>query len=168
MEILHYSVNIEKLKNIQKAQAEKDDADKIELDLQGQENKKRLLKYALPFVHSVLELHNNKCNLSNSSTTGRDGLLGYSKENVDRYLDYIVNTDSHLVWKNNYQVFTFVNKTINGKRDITIWLNSREGSHRATPNLEYSMTSHFDVYGISIEDELEKIAKLCSIYKDNW
>lgn len=168
MEILHYSINIDKLKNIQKQQTIQNSVEEENIKLQGTKNKKRLLKYVLPFVHSILELHNNKCKLANYSTTGRDGLLGYSKVDIQKELEHIVNTDNHLTWQNNYQTFTFINRTVNNTRNLKIWLNSRDGCHKSTPNLEYSMGSYFHVYGKSIENELESIAKLCSRFTDNW
>lgn len=166
MEILYYSINIDKLKTIQEQQTTQNREEKRIKEEQGLLNKKRLLKYVLPFVHSVFELHNNKCNLDYNTSTGKRGLLKINKIDIQKELDFIINTDLHLIWSNNYQTFTFLDE-INGK-NIKIWLNSRDGCHVSTPNLEYSMTSHFDTYGKSIEDELEKIAKFCSRYTDSW
>ncbi len=170
MDILHYTIDIKNLLKVQDQQSQINDFKEREKEREGFENKKRLLKYVLPFMHGVYALHNNKCNRCRVYKTtfnpeGVNGLLGNDKVDIDEKLDYIVNTDSHHVWKNNYQTFT----TKIGGKDITIWLNSREGAHKATPRLEYSMTGlWFDVYGNSIEDVLNEIAKYCAKYTEEW
>lgn len=168
-EIIHYAINLDKLIKIKNDKADKDKAEKERFYREGIENKKRLLKFVLPYVHSVFELHNHKCLKTSTAIGGKIGLLGCNKINVQERIDYIVNTENNHVWSNNFQTFTFINNEINN-REIKIWLNSREGSFKATPNLEYSLLSVEAnlVYGESIEKELEKIAELCSVFTENW
>lgn len=164
MDILHYTVDIKHLLLIQDNQTQINDFAKREKERQGIENKKRLLKYVLPFMHGVYALHNNKCNKRNYSTTGSDGLLGYSKVDIDEKLNYIAKSDSHHMWLDNYQTF----KTKIKNKEIKIWLNSREGAHQSTPRLPYSMTGFDGIYGESVEEVLNDIARYCARYTDEW
>ena len=164
MDILHYTVDIKHLLQVQDQQTQINDFKERERERQGIENKKRLLKYVLPFMHGVYALHNNKCKKTMNSITGSEGLLGLSKKDIDKELDYIVRTDFHLMWSDNYQTF----KTKIKNKEIKIWLNSRGGAFKSTPHLPYSMTGFNDVYGDSIEEELNDIARYCARYTDEW
>ena len=165
MKTLAYTVDIEKLFNAQDSEVTKIDHAKKEFDAIGARNKEQLLRIALPFIHGVYALHNRKCTHTTDSSTGNRGLLGLSQVNIEKEIDYIVNTDSNYVWSNNFTTITV--EVMNGKK-IKIWLNSRNGCHKSTPHLDYSMTSVNSIYGTSIEDELVTIAKYCSRYKDEW
>ena len=164
MDILHYTVDIKHLLQVQDQQTQINDFKEREKERQGIENKKRLLKYVLPFMHGVYALHNNKCKKTRDSSTGSEGLLGLSKKDIDKELNHIVKSDFHLMWLNNYQTF----KTKIQNKEIMIWLNSRGGAHKSTPHLEYSMTGFKDVYGDSIEGVLNDIARYCARYTDEW
>ena len=170
MKVLAYSVNLEKLFNAQDAQLSRNEEKQRLKIKRGAENRERLLKIVLPFVHGVLALHNRKCSYDWNYSTGCDGLLGISKADIQRKIDHIVNTDHHLTWQGNFDTFVF--KV--GNKKIKIWLNDREGgAHRSGAsrylNLPYSMTSFgSDSYGTSVENELLLIAKYCSIFKDEW
>jgi hypothetical protein len=165
MKTIAYSVNVEELFNTQDDQLASNVAEENRKVAIGKANKTRLLKIVLPYVHSVYALHNRKCKRSMSSSTGCKGLLGLNKVNIEKKIDYIVNTDSHFVWSHNFATFKF---DIGG-HNIMIWLNDREGGcYKSTPHLDYSMTSINKVYGTSIKDELIAIAQLCSKYTDDW
>ena len=165
MKTLAYTVDIEKLFNAQDSEVVRIDEAKKKFDAVGSRNKEQLLRIALPFIHGVYALHNRKCTHTSSTSTGNDGLLGLSQKNIEKEIDYIVNTDSSYVWTDNYSCITV---DVMNNRKIKIWLNSRDGCHRSTPRLDYSMTSVNKVYGTSIEDELTTIAEYCSRYKDEW
>jgi hypothetical protein len=164
MKTLAYSVNVEELFNTQDDQYATNVAKENRKVAIGIANKTRLLKIVLPYVHSVYALHNRKCNRTMTSSTGCTGLLGINKVNIEKEIDFIVNTDSHFVWSHNFATFKF---DIGG-HNIMIWLNDRNGCHNSTPHLDYSMTAINKVYGTSIKDELMTIAKLCSKYTDEW
>ena len=165
MKTIAYSVNVEELFNTQDDQLASNVAEENRKVAIGKANKTRLLKIVLPYVHSVYALHNRKCNRTMTSSTGCKGLLGLDKVDIEKKIDFIVNTDSHFVWGHNFGTFKFDI----GESRIMIWLNDREGGcHRSTPHLDYSMTSINKVYGTSIKDELIAIAQLCSKYTDDW
>ena len=165
MKTIAYSVNVEELFNTQDDQLASNVAEENRKVAIGKANKTRLLKIVLPYVHSVYALHNRKCKRSMTSSTGCKGLLGLNKVDIEKKIDYIVNTDSHFVWGHNFGTFKFDI----GESRIMIWLNDREGGcHKSTPHLDYSMTSINKVYGTSIKDELIAIAQLCSKYTDEW
>ena len=165
MKTIAYSVNVEELFNTQDDQLASNVAEENRKVAIGKANKTRLLKIVLPYVHSVYALHNRKCKRTMTSSTGCKGLLGLNKVDIEKKIDYIVNTDSHFVWGHNFGTFKFDI----GESRIMIWLNDREGGcHRSTPHLDYSMTSINKVYGTSIKDELIAIAQLCSKYTDEW
>ena len=165
MKTIAYSVNVEELFNTQDDQLASNVAEENRKVAIGKANKTRLLKIVLPYVHSVYALHNRKCKRSMTSSTGCKGLLGLNKVDIEKKIDYIVNTDSHFVWGHNFGTFKFDI----GESRIMIWLNDREGGcHKSTPHLDYSMTSINKVYGTSIKDELITIAQLCSKYTDEW
>jgi len=165
MKTLAYSVNVEELFNTQDDQYATNVAEEKRKVAIGIANKTRLLKIVLPYVHSVYALHNRKCNHTTDTSTGYRGLLGISRINIEKEIEYIVNTDSHFVWGHNFSTFKFDI----GESRIMIWLNDREGGcYKSTPHLDYSMTSINKVYGTSIKDELMTIAKLCSKYTDEW
>ena len=165
MKTIAYSVNVEELFNTQDDQLASNVAEENRKVAIGKANKTRLLKIVLPYVHSVYALHNRKCKRSMTSSTGCKGLLGLNKVDIEKKIDFIVNTDSHFVWGHNFGTFKFDI----GESRIMIWLNDREGGcHRSTPHLDYSMTSINKVYGTSIKDELIAIAQLCSKYTDDW
>ena len=157
MKTIAYSVNVEELFNTQDDQLASNVAEENRKVAIGIANKTRLLKIVLPYVHSVYALHNRKCKRTMSSSTGCKGLLGIDKVDIEKKIDYIVNT--------NFSTFKFDI----GEIRIMIWLNDREGGcHRSTPHLDYSMTSINKTYGTSIKDELIAIAQLCSKYTDEW
>ncbi len=165
MKTIAYSVNVEELFNTQDDQLASNVAEENRKVAIGKANKTRLLKIVLPYVHSVYALHNRKCNRTMTSSTGCKGLLGLSKVNIEKKIDFIVNTDTHFVWGHNFGTFKFDI----GESRIMIWLNDREGGcHKSTPHLDYSMTSINKTYGTSIKDELIAIAQLCSKYTDDW
>ena len=165
MKTIAYSVNVEELFNTQDDQLASNVAEENRKVAIGKANKTRLLKIVLPYVHSVYALHNRKCNRTMDSSTGCRGLLGLDKVNIEKEIDYIVNTDSNYVWSDNYATFKFKI----GRDSIQIWLNDREsGCYKSTPHLDYSMTSINKTYGTSIKDELIAIAQLCSKYTDEW
>lgn len=166
MEILHYQVDLKSLLDVQQRETELKNKEKEIRLKEGRENKKALLKYVLPFMHGVFALHNNKCDNFSGSSTGKDGLLGINKVDIEKDLDFIVNTDLHSIWSENYTVFTY---NLGRGMSIKMWLNSGE-KHVATPDLPYSMTSPFTdkVYATSLEDELVAAAKFCSRYTQEW
>ena len=165
MKTIAYSVNVEELFNTQDDQLASNVAEENRKVAIGKANKTRLLKIVLPYVHSVYALHNRKCKRTMTSSTGCKGLLGLDKVDIEKKIDFIVNTDSHFVWGHNFGTFKFDI----GESRIMIWLNDREGGcHRSTPHLDYSMTSINKTYGTSIKDELIAIAQLCSKYTDEW
>jgi len=165
MKTIAYSVNVEELFNTQDDQLASNVAEENRKVAIGIANKTRLLKIVLPYVHSVYALHNRKCKRTMISSTGCKGLLGIDKVDIEKKIDYIVNTDNHSVWGHNFSTFKFDI----GESRIMIWLNDREGGcHRSTPHLDYSMTSINKTYGTSIKDELIAIAQLCSKYTDEW
>ena len=165
MKTIAYSVNVEELFNTQDDQLASNVAEENRKVAIGKANKTRLLKIVLPYVHSVYALHNRKCKRTMTSSTGCKGLLGLDKVDIEKKIDFIVNTDSHFVWGHNFGTFKFDI----GESRIMIWLNDREGGcHKSTPHLDYSMTSINKVYGTSIKDELIAIAQLCSKYTDDW
>lgn len=166
MKTLAYHVDITALFNAQDSEKRNLDSKAKREQEEGAINKERLLKIVLPYLHGVMALHNRKCTLTRDSTTGCIGLLGLNKVDIQKEIDYIVNTDSHHVWQDNFQTFTF--DGFSGNRKIKIWLNSRIGSYKYTPRLEYSMTSVNSTYGTSIEHELIEVAKLCAKYTDDW
>lgn len=164
--IIHYQLDVTSLLKKQdefKKEAEEQEALIVE---QGQKNKLQLLKYVLPYMHGVFAIHNHKCDRYNCLGTNYRGLVGWGKIDVDKELEYIVNTDDRFLWENNFQTF----KSTICKKEIKIWLNNREGAFVATPHLPYSMTSFgMGIYGESIEKELEILAQYCSTrFKDEW
>jgi hypothetical protein len=165
MKTLAYHVDITALFNAQDCEKMHIDSETKRKQEEGAINKERLLKIVLPFLHGVMALHNRKCIKSNRSSTGCDGLLGYSKVNIEEKIDFYVNTEKDIIWHDNYQSFTYHGFP---SKEIKIWLNSRKGCYQATPHLEYSMTSLFNTYAESIEDELFRIAKMCARYTDDW
>ena len=91
MKTLAYSVNLENLFNVQDEQLNENNVEKNKIELKGIRNKERLLKIVLPYVHSVYALHNRNCKLVNNTSTGCSGLLGISKVDIDKEIDFIVN-----------------------------------------------------------------------------
>ena len=163
-EPIFYTVDLKHLLSIQKEQTEKNIADKEQERLEFLDRKKRLLKIVLPLVHGIIALHNNKCILSNASTTGKKGLLGYNKVDLEKKLDFYV--------KNDYY-FSSCGGTVEidtGITKIKVWLHdSKCSSFVATPSLGYSMTtSKKEEYGRGVEDELIYLAKYCARYTDDW
>lgn len=166
MNILHYTLDLRNLFDTQDAQAEFNSQQKQEKIKQGLRNKKELLKYVLPLMHGIFELHNRRCTNASFSTTGKDGLLGYNRIDTQMKLDDIVEGDFY--WFDNFAKFEY---RLKGNSKVKIWLNSVRGCHKATPHLPYSMLEVIpkeNIYGKSIEEELIKVAKECSRYKDSW
>jgi len=127
-------------------------------------NRDRLLPYVLQLIDSMISVHNMKCTKSNSSTTGENGLFTLSKIDKEKQLKLALKRYN---WSSDGEPFS----TIIGVKKIKIWLNSGDGKHIHTPNLEYSMTSinKGNVYGESIESEIELlIERLAEYYHDNW
>ena len=167
MEILQYQLDITSLLNKQDESTKKKKLDDLLYENQGKENKLKLLKYVLPYVHGVLALHNHKCDKKSQGRFGGEylGLQGYGKRDIQKELDYIAN-ESDFSWRENYSVFEY---KVYGKK-IGVWLN-KHGKHIETPNLPYSMTSFVEgkIYGDSIESELEAIATFCGTrFIDDW
>lgn len=164
-EPIFYTVDLKHLLSIQKEQTEKNIADKERERLEFLDRKKRLLKIVLPLVHGIVALHNNKCILSTDSTTGRKGLLGYTKVDLEKKLDSYVNRDYH---------FSSCGGTVEidtGIARIKVWLHdSKSSNFIATPSLGYSMTTskEEEEYGRGVEDELIYLAKYCARYTDDW
>tara|TARA_R100000951_G_C2639884_1_gene180574 strand:- start:333 stop:857 length:525 start_codon:yes stop_codon:yes gene_type:complete len=174
MDILHYTIDIKNLLKVQDQQTEINDLAKEQRTNNGIANKKLLLKYVLPFMHGLYAIHNNKCTKTCDSSSGSRGLLGLDKEDIEKNLDYIVNTDSHHTWEDNFSVFKY--RFIGSSREIKIWLNRSvcgKSKYTHTPKLEYSMTG-FDYrfgacpYGDSVEEVLNDIARYCARYTDEW
>jgi len=166
MNVLHYTLDLRNLFDTQDAQSEFNSQQEQEKIEQGLKNKKELLKYVLPLMHGIFELHNRRCTRTTSSTTGKDGLLGYNKKDTQRELDHIV--ESSCYWSDNFNKFEY---RLTGRYSVKIWLNSSLGCHQATPHLPYSMLEVIpteNIYGKSIEEELIKVAKECARYKDSW
>lgn len=165
MEILQYQLDITSLLNKQDESTKTKKLDDLLYENQGKENKLKMLKYALPYVHGVLALHNHKCDKSKGRFGGEYiGLQGYGKRDIQKELDYIANR-SELNWRDNYATFEY---KVYGRK-VIIWLN-KHGKHIQTPNLPYSMTSFVEGnYGDSIESELEAIATFCGTkFMDDW
>lgn len=165
MEILHYSIDLEKLFNTQDQHRKVLNQEKIDLLKFRENNKKELLKVVLPFMHSLYALHNNKYLKDWDSPSGKRGLLGPCKVDIQKGLDRIVSKG--LGWKDDNQMYEQKISNV----DIKIWLNSRPGCYKSTPNLTYSMCSTIDksqIYAESYESELLKIARECAKYTDEW
>lgn len=162
MELLHYTVDISELLRKQEQETSRLNQLKEDDKKQGLQNKKELLKYVLPLMHGLFALHNNRCTKDTSTPAGQIGLLGQHKINIEEKLQYIVDTDATTTWSDNFQVFQF--------DYFKVWLNKKQGCYVAS-NLPYSMTSVIKgegVYGNSVESELEKAAKYCAKFTDNW
>jgi hypothetical protein len=93
-------------------------------------------------------------------------LLGLNEIDAEAKIDWIVNTDHHLVWSDDYQKITIDV----GSNKVKIWLNDKLGAHVHNSNMSYSMTSVIKdkIYGESIESELIVIAQSCAKYQDEW
>lgn len=173
MNILHYTIDLKYLFDIQDEQSITNKSAQEQREEEFKQNKKELLKYVLPLMHGIYALHNRKCNKTNTSTTGDNGLLGYSKVNIEEKLNFIVESDYY--FKENGIMFECNLFSHTFKDKIQVWLN-REGKHIHTPNLGYSMmgltrdASIFDgtLFAESIEDELLKVAKVCAEYTEEW
>jgi hypothetical protein len=164
MEILHYTIDLKSLFEAQDSQLEMNTQKEIEKKRQGEENKKKLLKHVLPLMHGIFELHNRRCHLDNSSTTGKKGLLGLNKVDTQKELDYIANGDYW--WKDNFATFEYRSSNI----EFKVWLN-KSNKMVITPNLGYSMTEVIRtgaIYGEGVESELLKVAQKCAEYQDQW
>lgn len=166
MEILHYQLDITSLLNKQDESTKKKKLDDLLYENQGRENKLKMLKYVLPYVHGVSALHNHKCDKSEGRFDGvYRGLQGWGRLDIQKELDFIANK-CELFWKDNFATFEY---KVYGKK-IMIWLN-KDKKYIATPNLPYSMTSFVEGkrYGDSIESELEAIATFCGTrFMDDW
>ena len=134
-------------------------------------NRERLLPYVLQLVESAYSVHNMRCKNTMNSTTGKDGIFGLSKVDIQKKIDYILREDCH-AWYADGSGFTWRF----GARKTNIWLNDICGAHVSTPNLDYSMTilgkgnnNISDVYGKTIETEIENlIGILAETYHDEW
>jgi hypothetical protein len=173
MNILHYTVDLKYLFDIQDEQLLVNKTAQEQKEEEFKRNKKELLKYVLPLMHGIYALHNRKCNKTNTSTTGNNGLLGYSKVNIEDKLNFIVESDYY--FKDNGATFecNLFNHTFRDK--VQVWLN-KKGKHIHTPHLGYSMMGltrdgsvrDGSIYAKSIEDELLKVAKECAEYTEEW
>ena len=99
-------------------------------------NKEKLLPYVLEYMEGVITLHNLTMVEDMKSTTGKRGILGLDKLDLDKELQKIIDTD--FGWEDDNLVYRY-NK-IYQKYCKAIWLN-KNGKHIATPHLDYSMTS---------------------------
>lgn len=170
MDILHYTIDLKDLFDTQDRQLVVNKTTEDEKQEEFKRNKKELLKYVLPLMHGIYALHNRKCNKSTSSVTGEVGLLGLGKVNIEEKLNFIVESDFY--FKDNGATFDC---SVHGnailRDNVQVWLN-KKGKYIHTPNLAYSMISLTragnSVYGMSLEDELLKVAKECAIYTEEW
>lgn len=168
MDILHYTVDLQHLFDVQDQQLTANKTAQEKKAEEFKENKKELLKYVLPLMHGIYALHNRKCNKTNTSSTGETGLIGNSKVNIEEKLKFITESDYH--FKDNGSLFEYsLNFPLNN--NIQVCLN-KENKLKATTGLGYSMTTLVSgdngVYGKSIEDELLKVARVCAIYTEEW
>ena len=127
-------------------------------------NRIKLLPYVLQLVESLITIHNMRCTRTDATTTGKHGLFAISPINLEKKLNYVVNSDND--WSSKGDYFS----TLIGVKKIEIWLNN-DDHHISTPNLEYSMSSILSkhVYADSIEDEMEyAINKLAKYHHDSW
>lgn len=168
MDILHYTVDLQHLFDVQEQQLTANKTAQEKKEEEFKQNKKELLKYVLPLMHGIYALHNRKCNKTNTSSTGETGLLGLRKVNIEKKLKFIIESDYH--FKDNGSLFEYrLNFPLNN--NIQVWLN-KDNNFNATPDLAYSMATLVSgdngVYGKSIEDELLKVARVCAIYTEEW
>ena len=166
MKTIAYNVNIDSLFEIQDKQLVDNNNEKERIRQEGIENKAKLLKIALPFIHGVFALHNRRCMILDRFGK-RLGLLCYKKINIEEEINRIVNTEHDLIYKDNFSKLIFP-KQIHG-REISIWLH-KEGKYQHNSDMDYSMTSfnREQRYGNSIEEELQIIAKHCAMYTYEW
>jgi len=168
MDILHYTVDLKDLFNIQDEQLAANNTAELEEQEEFKRNKKELLKYVLPLMHGIYALHNRKCNKTNTTTTGDEGLLGNSKVNIEEKLNFIVESDYH--FKDKGATFKCAQYGQILRSEITVWL-PRPNKMNVTPHLGYTMLGLINygvTYAESIESELIKIAKECAIYTEEW
>jgi hypothetical protein len=163
MKPIYYTVDLKELLDLQDSETQKNKSIAIEKEEQRLRNREELLKIVLPLVHAKTILHNNKCILANYTTTGRSGLLGISKKNLEEQISHYTNFNF------NFSELDTVVKVDLGVKEIKVWLH-KPGKHISTHNLPYSMTTiEKDCrYGKGIENELRVLAKYCSRYTDNW
>jgi len=163
MKPIYYTVDLKELLDLQNSETEKNNLIAIEKEKQRLSNREELLKIILPLVHGSIILHNNKCNLTNNTSTGRIGLLGISQKNLEKEIS------NYIDYNFNFSELDTIAKIDLGFKQIKVWLNLRD-KHISTPNLSYSMTTiEKDCnYGKGIENELRLLAKYCSRYTDNW
>lgn len=167
MKTIYYSVDVAHLLDLQKEQSLMNREREDRIKEEGRENKERLLKYVLPLMHGIFAIHNNKCIKANYSTSGRDSFLGYSKKDIEKSIEAIAESESDILWSDNFACFSY---RINERNKFKIWLHGK-GKMEYNRNMEYSMTSILPngrTYAESIEKELENIAKYCARYTDNW
>ena len=172
IKIIKYKIT----QDFEKMLAEKDCQHQAKLKAENLErisNKDRLLPYILQMVESAYTVHNMRCNNSMSSTTGKDGLFGLRRVDIQKELKYILRDDCH-GWSSDCSFFAW---SFGGSGITTkIWLNDKIGAHVSTPNLEYSMTiirkgnnNISNCYGKSIEREIENIIGIvANNYHDEW
>lgn len=163
MKTIYYTVDLKNLLQVQETETLKNNLISHQQEKQRVENKTKLLKIVLPLIHGSIALHNNKCNNTTEYSTGKIGLLGTSKKNIEDVINFYVNDNYH---------FSPNCDTVEielGIKKIKVRLNNF-GKFVAAPHLEYSMTTckKGGVYGSSIENELIILAKYCSRFKDNW
>jgi hypothetical protein len=134
-------------------------------------NRERLLPYVLQMIESAYTVHNMRCKNTLNSTTGKEGIFGLNKVDIQKKINYILREDCN-GWYGNGSGFVWYF----GGSKTNIWLNDRRGAHVATPNLEYSMTvirkwgDNIDnIYVKSIEKEIENLINiLAENYHDEW
>jgi len=175
---MKYEINLDSLFQIQDEKATKVDLEKLDLRMKGQKNKEALLKIALPFYHSVLALHNRKCQQCFDCSTGQRGLLGLSVEDIDKQLNWIAETEYHGLWSYNFSQITFDLTKVK----VKIWLNNDDNSNPIfTPLHTYSIQCWDRVtkkpcdtyhkgkqFADSYEHILREIAIYCQQYRVNW
>ena len=134
-------------------------------------NRERLLPYVLQMIESAYTVHNMRCKKTMCSITGKNGIFGLNKVNIQKQIDYLLREDCH-AWYADGSGFRWRF----GSRKTDIWLNDICGAHVSTPHLEYSMTiickggnNIDDIYGKSIEKEIENLINILSEnYHDEW
>ncbi len=176
---MKYEINLESLFSIQDDTANKVDLAKLDLRMKGQKNKEALLKIALPFYHSVLALHNRKCSNYPNVSTGQKGLLGLSRVDIQKKLNWITETDYHNLWSYNYSVITLDLDDVN----VKIWLHNDANSNPIfTPLNSYSIQCCKSIgtqkpcdtyhkgkqFADSFNHVLREVAEACQSYRDDW
>ena len=170
IKIIKYKIT----QDLEKMLAQKDCQHQSEVKAKKDEfraNRERLLPYVLQMIESAYMVHNMRCNNTGSSSTGKEGIFGLSKVDIQKEIDYLLCENSYC-WYANGGGFTW----LFGGIKTNIWLSNVCGAHVSTPHLDYSMTiirsggnNIENVYAKSIEDEIENLVGiLATSYHDEW